>query len=211
MMVLEIASFVIGTFFGMFLYNFLREDAENRVNLSRRQKVIQCLLSGIFMGCAFLCASRNAQAYICVDSIIILAGLVFLAIFAIQDMIELAVYAFLLKTGEIGVMLLKSMAYIFSCSFAELFSFLFFSAVVYGILKAAERWLPYAVGGGDYEILFIIYILCGGFGTIQVLFAASLIGLVVYVPQLLLKRVSKTDRIPLAPILYLGTLVYFGL
>lgn len=211
MIVLEIASFIVGSFFGILLCNLIWEDVQIRNSLSEKKKALYSLVSSLYMGCAFLCASHFAQTYPGLESLVLLAGLIFLAAYAIQDMIELAVYEFLLNVGVIGIVLLKSIIYIFDCEFTQLFSFLILSAAVYVGLKAVARVFPKAVGCGDYDILFLIYALCGNQGMVQVLFASSFIGLLIYVPTLLLKHVKKNEKIPLAPILYLGTLAYFGL
>lgn len=211
MIFLEAASFVVGSLFGIVLCNLLWEDVQIRNSLSEKKTALYYLVSSLYMGCAFLCASRYAQANSGLESLVLLAGLIFLAVYAIQDMIELAVYEFLLNMGAIGVVVLKSATYLFDCEFTQLFSFLILSASVYVGLKAIARVFPKTMGCGDYDILFLIYALCGNQGMIQVLYASSFIGLLIYVPKLLLRRAKKDEKIPLAPILYLGTLAYFGL
>lgn len=211
MIILEIASFIVGSFFGILLCSLIWEDAQIRNSLSERKIALYYLVSSLYMGCAFLCASHCARISSGLESLVLLAGLIFLAAYAIQDMIELAVYEFLLNIGAVGIVLLKSIVYIFDCEFTQLFSFLILSAAVYVGLKAVARVFPKAIGCGDYDILFLIYALCGDQGMVQVLFASSFIGILIYVPKLLLKRVKKSEKIPLAPILYLGTLAYFGL
>lgn len=211
MIIFEVASFIVGLVFGILLCNLIWEDVQIRNSLSEKKIALYYLVSGMYMGSAFLCASQCAQTDPGVESLVILAGLIFLTAYAIQDMIELAVYEFLLNIGAIGIVFLKSTVYLFDCGFAELFSFLIISAAVYVGLKAVARAFPNAIGCGDYDILFVIYALCGNQGMIQVLFASSLIGILIYVPRLLLRRVKKNKKIPLAPILYLGTLAYFAL
>ena len=126
-------------------------------------------------------------------------------------MIENAVYVFLLNLCVVGIVLLKSAVYIFECGVTEWFSLFILSAIVYLFLKVISRQFHSKIGEGDYDILFMIYIVCGNYGTVQVLFISSVAGLMIYGIKLLLKQARLTDKIPLAPILYIGMLVYFGL
>lgn len=205
--IIEAASLIAGIFLGLLLCNLLWNSSEEQ----HIKKELCYLISGIFMGCAFLCTAQYVGNDLSLNSLVILMGLVFLAMYAIQDMIENAVYAFLLNLGVVGIVLLKSAVYIFECGVTEWFSFFILSAIVYLSLKVISRQFHSKIGEGDYDILFVIYIVCGNYGTVQVLFISSVAGLVIYGIKLLLKQARLTDKIPLAPILYIGMLVYFGL
>lgn len=205
--IIEAASLITGIFLGLLLCNLLWNSSEEQ----HIKKEFCYLVSGIFMGCAFLCAARYVGNDLSLNSLVILMGLVFLAVYAIQDMIENAVYVFLLNLGVVGIVLLKSAVYIFECGVTEWFSFFILSAIVYLSLKVISRQFHSKIGEGDYDILFMIYIVCGNYGTVQVLFISSVAGLVIYGVKLLLKQARLTDKIPLAPMLYIGMLVYFGL
>lgn len=208
MIILEISFLIVGFIFGILLCNLIWEDAEMKYSPSNSKVKLYYAISGLFMGCAFLCASHNFEAGHCMDGMVMLGGLVFLAAFAIQDMLQLAVYAFLLNVGVIGMVLLRSTVFIFDGEFIKMFSFLILSGTVYVGLKIIARVFPKLMGVGDYDILFLIFVLCGIEGTVQVLFASSLAGLLICIPLLLSKRVKKGEKIPLAPFLYLGTLAY---
>ncbi len=209
MIILKFAGGIIGFVFGIILCNLIREDSESKYSVSSRKINLYYIISGIFMGCAFLCASHNFETGHCMDSMVMLGGLIFLAAFAIQDLLQLAVYAFLLNVGVIGMLLLRCTLFIFDGEFTKMFSFLILSGTVYVGLKIIAWVFPKFMGAGDYDILFLIFVLCGAEGTIQVLFASSLAGLLICIPFLLSKHVKKGEKIPLAPFLYLGTLAYF--
>jgi len=211
MIILKVSSLVVGFIFGILLCNLMWEDAEMKYSPSKNKIVSYYVISGLFMGCAFICASHYVDIFLYIESLAILGGLVFLAVYAIQDMLQMAVYAFLLNVGSIGIVMLRIMVYVCEGEFVEMFSFLVLSGAVYVGLKIIARIFPNSIGCGDYDILFVIYALCGNQGMVQVLFASSCIGLLIYVPMLLLKRVKKSEKIPLAPILYLGTLAYLWL
>ena len=211
MIIISLCCIIIGFVFGIILCNLIWEDVETKHSLSKRGQLLYYMVSGLFMGCAFLCASHLLEADYCMDSMVILGGLVFLAVFAIQDMLQKAVYAFLLNIGSLGMIVLRCTVYIFDCEYINMFSFLFLSGAVYVGLKTVAKVFPRLMGNGDYDILFVIFLLCGSEGFVQVLFASSIAGLVICVPLLLAKHLKKEEKVPLAPFFYLGTLAYFVL
>ena len=182
MIILKVSSLVVGFIFGILLCNLMWEDAEMKYSPSKNKMVSYYVISGLFMGCAFICASHYVDIFLYIESL-----------------------------GSIGIVMLRIMVYVCEGEFVEMFSFLVLSGAVYVGLKIIARIFPNSIGCGDYDILFVIYALCGNQGMVQVLFASSCIGLLIYVPMLLLKRVKKSEKIPLAPILYLGTLAYLWL
>lgn len=206
MLFFKLMSLLTGMIFGVMICSLLWADAENR-NSTLPKKAICYLMSAGFMGCAFLCIARYPETGIETEYLLNFTGLVFLAIYAIQDMIEMAVYTFLLNLGVFGLALVKGIICFAESGFTEFVSFLALSAAVYASLKILSKAFPKCMGSGDYDILFVIYILCGE-GTIQAVFISSVIGLCVFVGSLLFKEKKATDRIPLAPILYLGTALY---
>ena len=208
MIILKLSGGIIGFVFGVVLCNLIWEDTESEHSISGKKINLYYLISGIFMGCAFLCASHNFEAGHCIDSMFMLGGLIFLAAFAIQDILQLAVYAFLLNVGVIGMLLLRCTVFTFDGEFTKMFSFLIISGTVYVGLKIIAKVFPKFMGAGDYDILFLVFLLCGIEGTYQVLFASSLAGLLICIPLLLSKRIQKGEKIPLAPFFYLGTLAY---
>lgn len=134
-----------------------------------------------------------------------------MALYAIQDMLEMAVFTAFLHLGMLEIFLLRIFGYLSQYEFSELCIFILSSIAVYVILKTVVKQRSNIMGEGDYDILFIIYMLCGYSGIMQALFLSSVIGLIIYTPQLLVKKLKKQSKIPIAPILYLGTLAYFWL
>ena len=210
-MILNIACIIVSFVFGILLCNLILEDVRAEDSLSRTRICFYYTVSAMFMGCAFLCASLHFQAESCMEGMAVLSGLIFLAVFAIQDMLQKAVYAFLLNVGTVGIVMLRCMIYVLDGEFTNVFSFLILSGIVYAGLKGIAKVFPKFMGCGDYDILFVMFVLCGANGVVQALFASSVAGLVICVPQLLAKRINKNEKVPLAPFLYLGTLAYFVL
>lgn len=208
MVSVKIIFFLLGAALGILLCWLLNTED---INPTKRQRRFHFAASGIYMGSAFVCASRYIPSRCYIEAIIVFAGLMFLALYAIQDMQEMAVYAVFLHLGMLEVFLLRIFGYLIRHEHSELCVFILSSIAVYVILKMLVKQRSDLMGEGDYDILFIVYMLCGYSGIVQALFLSSVIGLIVYMPQLLTKRVDKQQKIPLAPILYLGTLVYFWL
>lgn len=206
-MTFKFLIFTVGVLLGILLCSFMRKESRGE---SKQQRLFHYAASCVYMGGAFLCASRYMLSAHYTEAVVVLAGLLFLAIYAIQDMLEMAVYAVLLYLGVFTVVFLKSLGYVIRFEFSALFILLISSLTVFVVLKVSAKLWPNIVGCGDYDILFVIYVLCGNTGFLQTLFLSSVTGLVIYIPKLLQGKLNKTDKIPLAPILCLGTLIYFG-
>lgn len=208
-LIFGIMSFCVGVIYGVMLCSLIWTDAENRKNSSKKRKWLCYTISGIFMGCAFLSTALYLENCHNIETLVVFMGLVFLATYAIQDMIELAVYEFLLNLGVCGMVFMKTMIYVFDLDFSGLLSFFAMSAAMYVALKVISKGFPKLMGEGDYDILFIVFLLCGENGLVQVMFISSLIGAVSIAGMLLFGKANMKDKVPLAPILYLGTLMYF--
>ncbi|MBE5040747.1 A24 family peptidase [Ructibacterium gallinarum] len=208
MVSVKVIFFMLGAALGILLCWLLHAE---EINLNKRQRRFHFAASGIYMGSAFLCACCYMPSEGYIEVIPVFAGLIFLALYAIQDMQEMAVYAAFLHLGILEVALLRIFGYLVVYDFSALCMFILSSIAVYVIMKILAKKRPNMIGDGDYDILFIVYMLCGYSGIVQAVFLSSVIGLIIYAPQLLLKRLDKHRKIPLAPILYLGTLAYFWL
>ncbi len=208
MVLLRIIFFVVGAALGTLLCRLVREE---NANPTKRQHQFHLAASGIYMGSAFVCASRYIPSGCYIETVIVFAGLMFLTLYAIQDMQEMAVYAAFLHIGILEILLLRIFGYLVQHERSELCIFILSTIAVYAILKLLVKLRPNIMGEGDYDILFIVYMLCGYSGITQALFLSSVIGLIVYAPQMVTKRSDRQKKIPLAPILYLGTLAYFWL
>ena len=64
------------------------------------------------------------------------------------------------------------------------------------------------IGSGDFDVLIIIYIIGGLSGLLISVTAASLIGCLVYLPSIILKKRDKKDPLPFIPLLLLGTMCF---
>jgi len=78
-------------------------------------------------------------------------------------------------------------------------------AIAMGYKLIAKRE---GMGGGDIKLLGMIGAFCGIKGVVFSLMAGSLIGTIVGIPLMLIKREGRTYAIPFGPFLSLGALLY---
>ena len=64
------------------------------------------------------------------------------------------------------------------------------------------------IGSGDFDILIIIFILGGISGLILSVTIASVIGCVIYLPSICLKKRDRKEPLPFIPFLLMGTMGY---
>ena len=209
--IITMLMMLVGVLVGVLFCQLVMANAAEKREISQREKRLQYAASGVFMGCAFFCASHRLCQGDIYGGLFVLFGLMLLAMYAIQDRIEFAVYSFLLCGGNIGLVLLKALAFVFEKEWMQLLVFIPVTVGIYLILKYVgnkiERWM----GVGDSEILFAIYLLCGPEGILQAIFLSAFIGLLMYMPLVVTKKMKLCEQIPLAPVLYLGALLYFAL
>ena len=166
---------------------------------------INVLLAEIYMGCAFWCAALYIESDM-LTGLYVLTVLILLALAAIQDTNEKMVYAGILYAGTAAAVLEKAMFMI-----ADGKSVLAFIAVIAVMEIAATvlaRVLKGKVGGGDFDVLITMYALLGGMGTVYAVTYASVLGCIIYLPQLIMKKRNRKDTLPLVPLLNFGTWVF---
>src|SRR5208282_3903267 len=76
-------------------------------------------------------------------------------------------------------------------------------AKLYEIVRKAE-----GMGGGDIKLLAMIGAFCGVTGVLFSLVCGSIIGVVVSIPLMLVKRQGTKYAVPFGPFLSLGALLY---
>ena len=62
------------------------------------------------------------------------------------------------------------------------------------------------IGEGDFDILIIMYILCGLYNTVLSVVIACVLGIAIYLPQIITKKRDKNEPLPLVPFLLAGTI-----
>lgn len=157
------------------------------------------------MGCAFWCAALYIERDM-LTGLYVLTVLILLSLAAIQDTNEKMVYAGILYAGTAAAVLEKAMFMI-----ADGKSVLAFIAVIAAMEIASAvlaRVLKGKVGGGDFDVLITMYALLGGMGTVYAVTYASVLGCIIYLPKIIMKKRNRKDTLPLVPLLNFGTWVF---
>lgn len=165
------------------------------------------LISEIMMGCTFVCASFCFSLYGVNAALLYSTGFFFLCLAAMEDIKEKCVYSWILYGGIIAVAGLK--AYI--CMSGGLWYDALFTLLALLIFNAisvlASKFASDKIGAGDFDILMIMIIMLGPYDAILALTAACLIGTIIFLPPILMKKRDRKESLPLVPFLYLGTLL----
>jgi prepilin signal peptidase PulO-like enzyme (type II secretory pathway) len=81
------------------------------------------------------------------------------------------------------------------------------AGLFYGLFQVSQgRW----IGGGDVRLAVVIGLLVGGpLKAVLVLFLASLIGLLVALPSVIIKKATLTRRVAFGPFLIVATIIVY--
>ena len=163
-------------------------------------------MSELFMGAAFLCGSLSFARYGIFYGIMVSAALFPLAVAAIEDYKEQMVYSFILNGGIILTLTAKIV--MIKAGIVSYDILLMVLSVL--ALKLMGHIASFAfkgkIGAGDFDAFAIMYILGGVEGLMMSLTVGSIIGCIVYIPQILMKKRDKNEPLPFIPLLYFGTL-----
>lgn len=163
-------------------------------------------MSELFMGAAFLCGSLSFSRYGIYYGIMVSIALFSLAVAAIEDYKEQMVYSYILNCGIILTMTAKVV--MIKAGVVSYDILLMVLSVL--ALKLMGRIASFAfkrkIGAGDFDAFAIMYILGGVQGLMMSMTFGSIIGCIVYIPQILLKKRDKNEPLPFIPLLYFGTI-----
>ena len=166
------------------------------------------LVSELMMGAAFLVSSLCFEWYGVVYGILTSAVLFSMAVAAIEDYKEQMVYSFILAGGIILATCVKLGYYVYVGFYIDALD-LIGSVVILKLLAMLASFIFYdKIGSGDFDVLIIIYIIGGISGLLVSVTAASIIGCLVYLPSILLKKRDKKEPLPFIPLLLMGTMCF---
>lgn len=161
-------------------------------------------MSELFMGAAFVVGYICCLDFSLEYSIISALTLFFMTIYAIEDMKEQMIYAVLLDLGIIFTGIIKAYTLYSNGEYFDI-CILLFTIVLF---KAVFSVLSFAgIGNGDFDIILIIYILFGDYGTVFCIAVSSFIGCGIYLPAVILKKYDKKQPLAFAPLLFMGTML----
>lgn len=165
-------------------------------------------VSELIMGTAFLVSSLSFAKNGVYYGIMVSAALFSLAVAAIEDYKEQAVYSFILNGGIIMTLIAKLI--MIQAGIGNGTVFLTVSSVL--ILKLMGRVAAIAfknkIGAGDFDVFIILYILGEWQGLLMSLTFGCILGCMIYIPQILLKKRDRKEPLPLIPLLFAGTVCF---
>lgn len=166
------------------------------------------LISELMMGAAFLVSSLCFERYGAVYGSLTATVIFPMAVAAIEDYKEQMVYSFILNGAIILATCVKCGHYIYTDLYIDaiylLGSVLFFKLLT----MLASLIFVDKIGAGDFDVLIIIFVIGGLSGLLISVTAASLIGCLIYLPAIVLKKRDKKDPLPFIPLLLLGTMCF---
>ncbi len=164
--------------------------------------------SEVLMGLTFVAVMASLMFFNNIQKYIIAFGLLCMGIAAIEDLIEHKVLNVILNLGVIAAWILKSYEnYIFS-GWVEVAYYTLEFAILKTMLWGLSKALKNKIGEGDFDILLLMYLMCGAYGSLMSVFFGSFIGCIIYMPLILLKKHDRKDEIPFVPLLLAGTIIY---
>lgn len=166
------------------------------------------LVSELMMGAAFLVSCLCFELYGVVYGLLSSAVLFSMAVAAIEDYKEQMVYNFILTGGIILATCVKCGYYIYAGFYIDAMNILGSVFILKLLAILASLIFQDKIGSGDFDVLIIIYIIGGLSGLLISVTAASLIGCLVYLPAIILKKRDKKDPLPFIPLLLLGTMCF---
>ena len=161
-------------------------------------------MSELYMGTAFVVAYTLFLKYNTNYAVLSAACLFFMAIYAIEDTKEQMIYAALLDIGVILTGILKAYELYGNGEYFDIL-ILFLTIVLFKIVVSLISFT--GIGNGDFDIILIIYILFGDYGTVFCVAVSSFIGCGIYLPAVILKKYDKKQPLAFAPLLFMGTML----
>lgn len=165
------------------------------------------IVSEIMMGASFLCSFFCWRKLGCEYGILAFFGLCFMTAAAIEDYVEKKIYTVILYGGILCSSAARAFVFYINGEYVSVLIFaaaVLFLKITFGLIsKLTED----KIGNGDFDLLIIIYSLCGAWGSVCSVTYASVIGCAVYLPMLAAKRIGVGAQLAFAPLLLLGTIV----
>lgn len=164
------------------------------------------IVSEVLMGGAFLCSSFVLSQKGIWYGLICFVVLFFIALAAIEDYKEQMVYSWILNAGIVISCAVKMGIDLMFADWQSVIILLGSVLLLKILAMILAKGLKDRIGAGDFDILIIMYILCGLYGTALSVMVACVIGCIIYLPQIAAKKRSKDQPLPLVPLLLAGTI-----
>ena len=166
------------------------------------------LISELMMGAAFLVSSLCFERYGAVYGILTATVIFPMAVAAIEDYKEQMVYSFILNGTIILATCVKCGHYIYTDLYINAIDLLGSVFILKLLAMLASLIFVDKIGAGDFDILIMIFVIGGLSGLLVSVTAASVIGCLIYLPAIILKKREKKEPLPFIPLLLLGTMCF---
>lgn len=166
------------------------------------------LVSELMMGATFLVCSLCFEWYGVVYGILSATVMFPMAVAAIEDYKEQMVYSFILNGAIVLATCVKCGYYIYADFYIDAINLLGSVFILKLLAILASLIFVDKIGAGDFDILIVIFIIGGLSGLMISVTAASIIGCLIYLPAIVLKKRDKKDPLPFIPLLLMGTMCF---
>lgn len=177
-----------------------------RCRKCRRPIDISHLAGEVFFGCGFAVATQ----YFAQDWLLgthILAAVIFLGICAVSDIRTRDISVLWLYGGILTLATLRCILFIHSADYFRLAYTLIVGGVLFTIFHYTEKISDGYLGGGDLDILLMLFFVFGLYDLIACVTVASVMGTCLYLPLVIKKKYNKDEPLPLAPLLYVAFII----
>lgn len=127
---------------------------------------------------------------------------------AIQDYIERQIYKITLYGGIVCAAATKVMYLYINERCYEAIQFIAVVFVMKMLFILLSGLTKGKIGDGDFDLFIAMFCLCGGYGAVKALTIASVIGCVIYLPLIAVKKETMNKELPFAPLLLAGTIIH---
>lgn len=166
------------------------------------------LVSELMMGATFLVCSLCFEWYGVVYGILSATVMFPMTVAAIEDYKEQMVYSFILNGAIVLATCVKCGYYIYADFYIDAINLLGSVFILKLLAILASLIFVDKIGAGDFDILIVIFIIGGFSGLMISVTAASIIGCLIYLPAIVLKKRDKKDPLPFIPLLLMGTMCF---
>lgn len=166
------------------------------------------LISELMMGTAFFVSSLCFERYGIFYGMLASSGLIIMAVAAVEDYKEQMVYNWILLSGIVLVTGVKCAGYFHVGSYINVIDTMGSVFVLKLLALAVSILFANKIGSGDFDILIVIFLIGGISGLVLAVTYASLLGCIIYLPDIVLKKRDKKAPLPFIPLLLMGTMCF---
>lgn len=162
---------------------------------------VKHLISEVLTGGGFAAASLyfNNDKF---TAVMVLSAVVILGLCSISDMLFQEISVLYLYGGILWLAALKMVQYLQNHDKTGLIRFCISIAVIFLVFFLLSKCINGKMGGGDFDVLLMLYMLLGAFDWILCLTMASVLGICVYAPPVIMGKRDKALPLPFVPLMY---------